>query len=190
MPNQVDIDIKGKFKDALVKLYQDDFSLIERRCSERSIVFRLGLYLAYSLADCGLDVDCEYNKNGDRPKALLERRFNFPDIIVHKRESNESNLLIAEVKTPNDTQPEHFQNDAAKLRGFTHEVPYSYKWGVHVYISATSCSLVWYARGRIQNRSKYETDRITHNLLQVNQNDLRKRTAFDRWYIEQGNIFE
>lgn len=190
MPNQVDIDVKTKFKEALVKLYEDDYSLIKRKCSERSLVFRLGLYMAYNLADCGLDVDCEYNKNGDKPKALLGRRFNFPDIIVHERESNENNLLIVEVKTSNDTQPEHFQNDADKLRGFTYEVPYSYKWGVHVYVSATSCSLVWYARGEIQECRKYEVAINTHSLLPAGPNNLRNQTVFDRWYINNGgNIF-
>lgn len=189
MPDQV--DIKVKFEEALKKLYHNDYSLIKRACSERSIVFRLGLYLANSLADYGFDVDCEYNKNGDRPKALWGRRFNYPDIIVHKRESNKSNLLIVEVKTPNDTQSAHFQTDFDKLRGFIREVPYSYKYGVHVYISASSCSLVWYARGEIPKYVKYKVDRNTHTLLQVDPNILQNQTAFDRWYIDKwDNILE
>lgn len=182
MPDQV--DIKAKFEEALKRLYRNDYSLIKRACSERSIVFRLGLYLANSLAAYGFDVDCEYNKNGDKPKALQERRVNYPDIIVHKRESNESNLLIVEVKTPNDTQSAHFQNDTAKLKGFTKEVPYSYKWGVHVYISATSCSLAWYTRGEIQKYLKYKVDRNTRALLPVDPDNPRNQTAFDRWYID------
>lgn len=119
------------------------------------------------------------------------RRFNYPDIIVHKRESNKSNLLIVEVKTPNDTQSAHFQTDFDKLRGFIREVPYSYKYGVHVYISASSCSLVWYARGEIPKYVKYKVDRNTHTLLQVDPNILQNQTAFDRWYIDKwDNILE
>lgn len=51
MPNQINmqVDVQVKFREALDKLYRDDYSLIERNCSERSIVFRLGLYLAESL---------------------------------------------------------------------------------------------------------------------------------------------
>ena len=28
-------------------------------------------------------VDCEYNKNGEKPKSLMGKTFNYPDIIVH-----------------------------------------------------------------------------------------------------------
>lgn len=188
MPNQV--DIKVKFEEALKKLYQNDYSLITRKCSERSIVFRLGLYLAKSLEPRELNVDCEYNKNGDKPKALRGRRFNYPDIIVHKRESNENNLLIVEVKTPNDTQSVHFQNDADKLISFTQEGPYLYRLGVHVYISATSCCLVWYMDGEVNEYLKYQVDRNTHALLPGDPNNLQNQTVFERWYIDKwGNIF-
>lgn len=191
MPEEININIiKVKFKEALDKLYQNDYSLITRKCSERSIVFRLGLYLSKGLEHRGLSVDCEYNKNGYRPKALLEKRFNYPDIIVHKRESNENNLLIVEVKTPNDTQPAHFQNDADKLRGFTQEPPYSYQLGVHVYISATSCYLVWYIAGDANKYLKYQVDRTTHTLLPVDPNNPQNQTVFEQWYINKwGNIF-
>ncbi len=185
------IDTQEKFQEALAKLYRDEYSLIRRRCSERSIVFRLGLYLANSLTKYGLDIDCEYNKNGDKPKALKKKRLNYPDILVHKRESNESNLLIAEVKTPNDTQSGHFQNDTTKLIGFTQEAPYLYKWGVHAYISATYCSLVWYTTGEIHEYVKYKVDRNTHALLCVDQNNPRNQTAFDQWYVNNyGDIFK
>lgn len=183
MPDQV--DIKVKIEEALKKLYQNDYSLIKRKCSERSIVFRLGLYLANSLADYGFDVDCEYNKNGNRPKTLWGRRFNYPDIIVHKRESNENNLLIVEVKTPNDTQSVHFQNDADKLIAFTREDPYLYRLGVHVYISAISCCLVWYMEGEVNGYLKYQVDRNTHALLPVDPNNLQNQTAFEQWYINR-----
>ena len=34
------------FEAALATLYNKDFAIIEKQCSERSIVFRLGLYVA------------------------------------------------------------------------------------------------------------------------------------------------
>ena len=93
------IDIKAGLMKALVKLYHDDHSLIRRKCCERSIVFRLGHYLVNSIEEYNLDVDCEYNKRGDDPKSLTKSKYNYPDLIVHKRETNESNLLVVEVKT-------------------------------------------------------------------------------------------
>ena len=180
MPNQINmqVDVQVKFREALDKLYRDDYSLIERNCSERSIVFRLGLYLAESLEHEGFNVDCEYNKNGYRPKALLGKRFNYPDIIVHKRASNSSNLLVVEVKTPNDTNPDHFQKDREKLIGFTWEIPYRYKQGVHVYIAATTCSLVWYVNGEIREHRRYAAESDAHELSETERSD----NTFDKWY--------
>ena len=175
MPNHV--DIQKKLIRALAKLYREDYSLIERKCSERSIVFRLGLYLASGLTE-KLTVDCEYNKNGEKPKNLEGRRFNYPDLIVHSRGDNKNNCLVVEVKTPNDTNPDHFQNDKEKLIGFTREIPYRYAQGVHVYIAATTCSLVWYEDGEIQERSRYAVDSNTHKLSENKRSD----NAFDKWY--------
>lgn len=62
-----DKEIRGKLKVALDKLYQNDYSLIRRLCSERSIVFKLGIYLAQEFEGTRFDVDCEYNKNGVKP---------------------------------------------------------------------------------------------------------------------------
>ena len=38
-------DIMKELISALRQLYQKDYSLIDRKCNERSIVFRLGIYL-------------------------------------------------------------------------------------------------------------------------------------------------
>lgn len=176
MPDQ--FDIKEKLKEAIFELYRNDYLLINNKCCERSIVFRLGLYLANSLAAYGLDVDCEYNKNGEKPKSLSNKRFNYPDIIVHKRGSNEDNVLIAEVKTPRDTRLKDFYNDTVKLKGFTQEVAYLYRWGVHIYIAATTCSLVWYTHEGIKELCRYRIESDNHDLSK----NSRKDNALDRWY--------
>ncbi len=179
-------DVKEEFKKALTKLYSNDYTLIKRNCSERSIVFRLGLYLANSLIDYGLDVDCEYNRNIEDLKALPERDLNYPDLIVHKREECTNNLLIVEVKTDNNMKREHFQNDIDKLKGFTNDARYLYKFGVHVYISADSCSLAWYQKEQIPEHYHYKVDRNTHALSLVPKNDLQNqdKNAFDNWYMD------
>ena len=61
---------KRKFEEAIATLYHKDFAIIEKQCSERSIVFRLGLYVAQNFETCGYHVDCEYNRRGAEPKPL------------------------------------------------------------------------------------------------------------------------
>lgn len=178
------IDVETQLVEALVKLYHNDHSLIRRRCCERSIVFRLGHYLVNSMEKYNLDVDCEYNKNGDKPKSLMEKKYNYPDIIIHKRETNEYNLLIVEVKTPNDANEDHFESDKEKLIGFTEPDIYSYKWGVHLYISATVCCVVWWQNGQVVQKVHYEVKKDTHDLVQVDDGDLRQPPKFEKWYID------
>lgn len=182
------IDIKTELMEALVKLYHNDYSLIRRECCERSIVFRLGHYLINSMEKYNLDVDCEYNKNGDRPKSLMRRKYNSPDIDIHKRETNECNLLIMEVKTPNDAHVDDFENDKEKLIGFTEQDVYSYEWGVHLYISATVCSMVWWQNGQVVQKVHYEVKKDTHDLVQVDDGDLRRPPKFEKWYRDNVRI--
>lgn len=93
-----DRKVCSKFKYAIKKLYKYDYPLIHRECSERSIVFRLGIYLVQLFKNEGVDVDCEYNRNGFACKSLAGRGYNYPDIIAHKRGNNNNNYLVVEVK--------------------------------------------------------------------------------------------
>lgn len=173
---------RRKFEEAIAALYHKDFAIIEKQCSERSIVFRLGLYVAQNFEKCGYHVDCEYNRRGAEPKSLKGKRFNFPDVIVHQRGNSENNLLVVEVKTRNDTRLAHFQNDINKLISFTEEGPYSYTGGIHVYISATICCLAWYQEGKVIEYQKYRIAKDTHALLLVDTNSTQNKCIFDRWY--------
>ena len=170
------------FEAALATLYNKDFAIIEKQCSERSIVFRLGLYVAQNFEKCGYDVDCEYNRRENEQKSLIGRQYNYPDLIVHRRGNNENNLLVVEVKTRNDRQSAHFQNDINKLIGFTEEGPYSYAGGIHVYVSATICCLAWYQEGKVIEYQKYRIAKDTHALLLVDTNSTQNKCIFDRWY--------
>lgn len=80
----VNINIQNELVSALKELYKNDFSLIERRCSERSIVFKLGVYLDRNFKRREIDVDCEYNKNGYKPKSLMKRRLNYRILLFIK----------------------------------------------------------------------------------------------------------
>ena len=89
---------------ALNQLYHEDIYLIKNGVHERSIVFRFAHYLQ-NLMDITpalkeYNLDFEYNKNGRFSKRIPARlRGAFPDLIVHKRGTNEFNLLIIEFKT-------------------------------------------------------------------------------------------
>ena len=186
--------IKEEFLEALQRLYKDDYYLIRQNCCERSIVFRLGVCLNNILKNPDYDVDCEYNRIGKKPNSLIGRRLNYPDIIVHKRGDDRNNALVVEVKTPKDSNRKHLNNDKIKLEGFTSKSSYEYTYGAHVYIAATSCSVVWYEHGTIKTFCKYKvvknkdtSERGICALQELSQHDSWKRTAFDKWYLrEQG----
>ena len=116
---------------AVNKLFERDRFLFEVDANERSITHRFGIYLQENFSDW--DVDCEYNRNGDKVKYLFERigerartddtegRTVFPDIIVHKRKTN-INKLIVEVKKRNNTQSKEI--DIEKLKSLSKQLNY------------------------------------------------------------------
>lgn len=108
-------------ESALNELYRNDQYLLDHYVHERSIVFRFAHYLQNLLNNCEIfsefDLDVEYNRNGYRPKRIPCRRNGAkPDVIIHKRGSNKSNLLMIEFKTYWDTRT---SGDLKKLKEFT-----------------------------------------------------------------------
>ena len=118
---------------ALQRLKADDRVLFTHNVNERSLCFRLGHYLQEEFPDFA--VDCEYNRNHDDPdyvKRLYDDELNglaeeargrplkrgtdflfvFPDIIVHRRDTND-NLLVIETKKTTSIVPDEF--DRRKL---------------------------------------------------------------------------
>lgn len=140
---------------AIQKCYERDRSLIQRSM-ERASVARIFLYM-YELMQNdprfeifrGYDLDCEYNKNGEQIKETTRcRKGTSPDLILHKRNCNEGNLLVVEFKSAkgrfryfdetthktkdrkeNATDKEV---DFVKLEDFTSSTIYNYFLGVFV----------------------------------------------------------
>ncbi len=89
---------------ALDELYEKDEYLVTHRALEQACVFRFGHYLQNLMdaEDCfkNYNLDLEYNRNGPTGKRTSSRRGQGakPDLIIHKRGSNEYNLLIIEFK--------------------------------------------------------------------------------------------
>ena len=128
-------------------LYLRDSYLIANEnahVAERSIVFRFGLYLEQCLRSSKrlmqYHLDCEYNRNLDDPKRIASRpNGSAPDLIVHRRGTNEDNLLIVECK--GYWAEEHqLEQDRVKLREFL-TFPYFYTFGLLIRFERESMAL-------------------------------------------------
>lgn len=153
-----DIQIKNAILQATETVRQNDLWLLQNDTSEQSISHRIAHHVQPLFTD--YHVDCEYNGDIDRDnnkKSIsilkydlqligllrtreaddLEREYTnravFPDIIIHKRGTNESNLCIIEVKKSSSTVP--YEYDYIKLRSYTsenYENNLKYKLGVFI----------------------------------------------------------
>lgn len=124
--------IKNAVDEALGQLLRADSDILKMDINERSISHRLAGYLEPFFP--GWNVDCEYNRNHDDPKRLNIPRRNidsddiqattvFPDIIVHKR-GTDDNLLVIEMKKT--TSKENDDYDFGKLKAFKDQLKYQY----------------------------------------------------------------
>jgi len=123
--------VESKIEDALSRMTSKDKYLLEHNLGEGCLAHRFAVHLAAVFSDW--DVDCEYNRNGDRLKEIplsdecreLLRKTDrvVPDIIVHKRGPQGPNLLAIEIKREGQTGEEC---DLAKLRGYISVIGYSY----------------------------------------------------------------
>lgn len=129
-------EIRRKVQSAIDEFKQRDSVLLEIDVNERTMTHKLAEYLQQEFQ--GWDVDCEYNRKIKDLKKLLRPPNNssgldfwedtdaktvYPDIIVHKRKSDE-NLLVIEAKKSSSGVKEDW--DKEKLRAFKEE-PYNYR---------------------------------------------------------------
>jgi len=121
-------EVKKAVQTALQSIVDKDSDLLERNAGERAIAGRLAIYLAAVFPDH--DVDVEYDRHGlDRKTLDLPpvcrgggRRKVIPDIVVHRRGTDDSNLLAIEIKK--ETNAESRECDRAKLRGMRDQLHY------------------------------------------------------------------
>ena len=109
---------------ALEEFYAREGVLFERDLGERTLTHRLAVQLEKQFE--GWDVDCDYNRLGERllklPHGTIVSTDDelgksiFPDIVVHHRLAPE-NLLALEVRKATNHQP--IEHDQHKLRGMT-----------------------------------------------------------------------
>jgi hypothetical protein len=114
----------NKVVSALGEFYARETHLLEKDLGERTLTHRLAVHLETQFA--GWDVDCDYNRLGERllrlPKGSIvstddgNGKSVYPDIVVHRRAVPE-NLLAVEVRKAGNHQPP--DHDHHKLRGLT-----------------------------------------------------------------------
>ncbi len=80
----------------------------------------------------GYDVDCEYNKHLEGKKEE-----GIPDILVHKRKTDEHNLLAVEVKAKRNLEEaeadaDDIRKDYEKLRKYTRDNGLGYTHGLFI----------------------------------------------------------
>ena len=146
--------IKDYVEKALKKLYAQDSYLIvnhpsgnQQDChvSERGIVFRFGIYFQELISTTPLNefnLDVEYNRNMYEKKMLPSfSNGTFPDLILHKRGSNDHNILILEFKTwwNHDTT-----DDEKKISQFMDvNGKYRYKMGASIILGKNEYDIKW-----------------------------------------------
>ena len=124
--------VESALNKAIEQLLRSDSEMLFADVNERSISHRLAIYLEQYFT--GWNVDCEYNRNHDDPKRLdIQRRdirsddtqatIVYPDIIIHRRGTDE-NLLVVEIKKT--TSQEKDEYDLGKLEAFKDQLGYHF----------------------------------------------------------------
>lgn len=108
--------------DAIQTLLERDDILLTIDANERTISAQLACYLKPVFPEWNVDV--EYNRQGLDPKQIgIEESATlvYPDIIIHRRGSEE-NLLVVEMKKGNSPEPD--EEDMKKLRAYVAKFKY------------------------------------------------------------------
>lgn len=127
-------EVRDRLAQATARVENDDCHLLMIDVSERCIAARLAMYLREYFANH--DVDVEYNRDGRDTKRLHELIYHhqcprdrdeegktvLPDVIVHRRGLQDSNLLIIEMKK--STNPGGIEEDRRRIRAFRKELGY------------------------------------------------------------------
>lgn len=171
MPQVRDRDLLLELLDtAINKCYANDYCLIDRSM-ERASVARIFLYMSELIHNDlsfevfrEYDLDCEYNKNGEQVKWTPRcPKGTFPDIILHKRNDNEENLLVVEFKSARGkfryynhttrttsnkrTSESDTEVDFVKLEDFTNPTVYDYFLGVFVRLGKENAEHKYFQAG-------------------------------------------
>lgn len=156
-------DVKKLIERSLRELAEKDAGLIHRKVKEECINHRLACYLEQFLneeSSIPYNVDLEYDKNYNDPKKIIiDENKNLkairPDIIIHIRETNHSNLIAFEIKKGYTNQ-----HDLKKIKGGLLKRPYNYKYGCLIsYLPTRTYIKVKLLSNQGQNMEVFKVDK-------------------------------
>lgn len=133
-----DDDVRMLLERAVARLTREDATLLALDVSEPAIAHHLSKYIELEVPQ-SFSVDVEYNKHGTERKVLLlpprispthpaQSTLVRPDVVVHSRGNDASNLLVVEVKKPG----KDLRRDRQKLEAFRQQ--YGYRNAAHVVV--------------------------------------------------------
>lgn len=139
----------------LDELYTKEKYLFENNSSERNLVFHFSRYFLNNIEKNikfkDYNVECEYGNNYQFKKTIFidNKEYQiYPDFILHKRGSNDYNLLAIEFKKNKSKS----QKDELKLMALTdNNFEYKYKLGLFINLNKTreQVKIIKYANGKI-----------------------------------------
>lgn len=132
-------DIERIINKSLDQLYSKDKKLFTNDLCERCLAFRFGMYFYQIMQEekySDYDIDMEYNRHYANIKYTQKlKNGTYPDLIVHKRNTDKKNLLVIEFKKwkKNYTIKRLIKDDITKLEEFVDcNGKYKYKYGASI----------------------------------------------------------
>ena len=129
-------------KKSLDDLYQNDQDLLKRKVAERDLTGLFAHYFRNNMKDTAIaeyNVDCEYNRDGYGTKNI-NGVIVYPDFILHKRGTNDDNLLIIEFKTWWNS--DNHEDIEKLLDMMSDRYPYKYKYGYSILLNKDNAEIV------------------------------------------------
>lgn len=168
MANEKFLKIQKLVKNSLEKFYKNDLQLfnISRNgpVGERAMVFRIGVYMQDFMSQDEMlreyNIDCEYNRNIEDVKKINDRLV-IPDLIIHKRLTNNDNFLCIEFKKNHVSSASNnaVKCDWCKLRFLTDKKnDYRYEYGLHVILNDNALKK-WEVKVFVDGRSSKNLDK-------------------------------
>lgn len=122
---------KAFVEDAVAQLVQEQRDLLDLEVNEPTLSHHL-IVLLQAIVPEGLSADPEYSKRGRNQKLLRfhdghQQRVR-PDIVIHRRGTDDHNLLVLELKKVG----KDLTHDRAKLEAF--RAQYGYRYTAHVIV--------------------------------------------------------
>jgi hypothetical protein len=143
----------SKIENAILSSVRDEIDLLKNGKVERTFTSYLASHIFNNLNMENIRSDPFYNKhyNHDTKAKYLEGDIIELDIAVHKRGTDEKNLVVIEIETNNNP----IRDDLWKIKKMTNEAnDYKYKLGLYIVfgVSSKAGEIIvkdWYKNGQL-----------------------------------------